>query len=82
MSGREVSLFFQSERNDLQGTGIRMSSPQAVSSTGERHKPGPADLLKTISIGFIAGGLKNKTTAGLGRNLLLRYRLSKNSRDP
>src|SRR4030042_107499 len=24
---------------------------------------------------------KNKTTAGLGRNLLLRYRLSKNSRD-
>ena len=36
-------------------------------------KPVMTDLLKTISIGSIAGGL--------GRNLLLRYRLSKNSRD-
>ena len=26
MFGREVSLFFQSERNNLQETGIRMSS--------------------------------------------------------
>ena len=44
------SLFFQSERNDLQGTGVRMSS-------GGRHKSGHGDLPKTISIGFIAGGL-------------------------
>jgi len=57
MFGREVSLFFQSERNNLQETGIRMSSPQVVSSTGGRHKPGHADLLKTISISLIAGGL-------------------------
>ena len=49
--------FFQSERNDLQGTSVRMSSPQAASSTGGLQKPGHADLLKTISIGFIAGGL-------------------------
>ena len=42
--------FFQSERNDLQGTGVRMSS-------GGRHKSGHGDLLETISIGFIAGGL-------------------------
>ena len=25
--------------------------------TGERHKSGHADLLKAISIGFVAGGL-------------------------
>ena len=54
---RQGSLFFQSERNDLQGTGVRMLSPQAAYSTGGRHKSGSADLLKTISIGFAAGGL-------------------------
>jgi len=41
----------------MQGTGIRMSLPQAASSTGGRHKNGPADLLKTISMGLIGGGL-------------------------
>ena len=54
------SLFFQSERNDLQGTGVRMSS-------GGRHKSGHADLLKTISIGFVAGGLIFKGLIGLFR---------------
>ena len=55
MSGKDS--FFRGERNDLQETGVRMSSPQGASSASRRYKSGPADLLKTISIGFIAGGL-------------------------
>jgi len=41
-----------------------MSSPQAASSTGGRHKSGSADLLKTISIGLIADGLIFKGLIG------------------
>ena len=33
-------------------------------SKGRRYKPGPADLLKTISIGFIADGLIFKDLIG------------------
>ena len=55
MSGR--GPFFQSERNDVQGTGINRLPSQAASSTDGRQKPGHGDLLKTISIGFIADGL-------------------------
>ncbi len=55
MSGR-VSLF-QSERNDLQGISIRMSS-------GGLQRSSHADLLKTISMGFIAYGLIFKGLMG------------------
>jgi hypothetical protein len=91
--------FFQSER-------IQCPVSCIARGKGGRYKPGPVDLLKTISMGFIADGLifkgltghfrlvtgysaialeeqtlKNKTIAGPGRNFLLRYRLSNNSRE-
>jgi hypothetical protein len=37
----------------------------ATRGKGGRYKPGPADFLKTISIGFIAGGLIFKGLIGL-----------------
>ena len=48
MAGR--APFFRGER-------IRCPVFCITRSKGGRYKPGPADLLKTISIGFIAGGL-------------------------
>jgi hypothetical protein len=43
--------------------------------------PFPVSDPKYSAIALEEQTLKNKTIAGLSRNLLLRYRLSKNSRD-
>jgi hypothetical protein len=56
MSGE--GSFFQSER-------IQFPVSCITRGKGGRYEPGPADLLKTISIGFIADGLVFKGLIGL-----------------
>ncbi len=62
MSDRGVSLFFRGER-------IQCPVFCITRSKGGRYKPGPADLLKTISIGFIACGLIFKGLIGPSRSI-------------
>ncbi len=59
-----AGVFFHRRKYYLQVTGIRRLLPQTVSSTGGLQKLGPADLLKTISMGLIADGLIFKGLIG------------------